>query len=227
MPRLIHAKLLSCYRDLSERCRDLRSQDIYDAIAAQTQTILETERALDGDFLLSDIPILADESVAGALRIKKIVKDLKAVARPGESQAELINVHESIDAVLTIVHNRLQHGVTVTKSYGPVPLISGFPQEVSQIWLNMILNALDALEEQGTIEISTKADRGHAVVAIRDTGCGISPENLGKVFDPFFTTKEVGQGTGLGSQFGRRRIDNDQAIAIACGRLLEQRGHSL
>ena len=192
------ATLMHGYRALFELYRDRGYDDNDDAITAQVQRIKDTEQALDGDFLLSDIPVLVVESVAGAERIKKIVKDLKAVARPGETQVELINVHESIDAVLTILQNRLGCGITAAKSYGPVPLISGVPQEVSQIWLNLIINALDALDGEGTIDITTKADRGHAVVAVQDSGCGIAPDHVSKIFDPFFTTKEVGQGTGLG-----------------------------
>ncbi len=192
------ASLLSGYRKLLELCRDRQSGTDRHAIASQVQAIAEMDQALDGDFLLSDIPVLVEESDAGAQRIKKIVKDLKAVARPGETQVELINVHESIDAVLTVVDNRLKDGIVVKKSYGPIPLISGVAQEVSQIWLNLLLNSLDAFQDGGIIEITTKADHGHAVVTIRDTGCGIPPEHLNKVFDPFFTTKEVGQGTGLG-----------------------------
>jgi two-component system, NtrC family, sensor kinase len=192
------AKLMSGYRVLSDLCRDQVAEDDNTAIASQTRIIQEVEQALDGEFLLSDIPVLVDESVTGARRIKKIVKDLKAVARPGETRQELINIHESIDAVLTIVDNRFQGGVTVAKSYGPVPLVSGFPQEISQIWLNLIVNALDAIGDDGTLEVTTKTDKGDVRVSFRDSGPGIPPEHLGKIFDPFFTTKEVGQGTGLG-----------------------------
>lgn len=192
------AKLMSGYRMLLGLCRDHLAEEDHAAIAAQSRIIQEAEQALDGEFLLSDIPVLVEESVAGAQRIRKIVKDLKAVARPGESQQELINVHESIDAVLTIVDNRLQGGITVAKSYGPVPLISGVPREISQIWLNLILNALDAITEEGTIEITTATDKGHVRVTIRDSGSGIPPDHLGKIFDPFFTTRDVGKGTGLG-----------------------------
>ncbi len=192
------SKLLTGYRALFELCRDHWSEGDNAAIASQARIVQEDEQALDSEFLLADIPVLVDESMTGARRIKKIVKDLKAVARPGESQEEFINVHESIDAVLTIVENRFQDGITVSKSYGPVPLISGYPQEISQIWLNLIINALDAMEEEGMLEIVTKAEKGHVQVIICDSGHGISPEHLSKIFDPFFTTKDVGQGTGLG-----------------------------
>jgi signal transduction histidine kinase len=192
------AELMNGYRALFDLCRDQATEDENGAIASQMRTIQESEQALDGAFLLADIPVLVDESATGAERIKKIVEDLKAVARPGETQQELINIHQSIDAVLTIVDNRFQDKVTVTKSYGPVPLVSGFPQEISQIWLNLILNALDAMGEEGTLEITTKTDKGDVRVSFRDSGAGIPSEHLGKIFDPFFTTKEVGQGTGLG-----------------------------
>jgi len=192
------ATLMNGYRALFELCRERGSENNHDLITSQTQLIENAEQALDGDFLLSDIPVLVDESVVGAQRIKKIVKDLKAVARPGETQVELINVHESIDAVMTILHNRVQSGINISKSYGPVPLISGVPQEISQIWLNLLINALDALETEGTIDITTKADNGFTLVAVQDSGSGIPAEHIDRIFEPFFTTKEVGQGTGLG-----------------------------
>lgn len=192
------ADLIINYRQLSTLCNDETTTSRLSSINAQCEVIKKKEARLDPDFLLTDIPVLVAESSAGAERIQKIVMDLKAVARPGESQQELINIHESIDAVLTIVQNRISPKVDIRRIFGPVPLLYGYPQEISQIWLNLILNALDALENQGTLSITTQAARDKVDVSIQDTGMGIAHDDLPKVFDPFFTTKDVGKGAGLG-----------------------------
>ncbi|MGD8833859.1 MAG: ATP-binding protein [Desulfobacteraceae bacterium] len=192
------ATLMGHYRHLAGLCGGNHRDGELLSVQAQCKTIEKSEQTLDGSFLLADIPVLVDESLAGAQRIQKIVKDLKAVARPGESEQELINIHESLDAVLTIVQNRIGPKIELRRVFSPVPLLYGYPQQISQVWLNLILNALDALENQGTLTISTKAARDQIVVSISDTGMGIAKSDLSKIFDPFFTTKEVGQGTGLG-----------------------------
>jgi signal transduction histidine kinase len=74
----------------------------------------------------------------------------------------------------------------------------GYPQEISQVWFNLIVNALEALDDEGTVEITTQSAKSQVVIGISDTGIGITKENLAKIFDPFFTTKAAGQGTGLG-----------------------------
>jgi signal transduction histidine kinase len=190
--------LMQHYRRLAELCKAPDLGGLPESVKEQSMAIGKSEQTLDGAFLLEDIPVLVDESLAGAQRIKKIVKDLKAVARPGETGKEQINIHESLDAVLTIVQNRIGSRISVCKSFRPVPRLYGYPQEISQIWLNLILNALDALGSQGTLTIHTRTDHHQVVVGISDTGKGIAQSDLSKIYDPFFTTKEVGQGTGLG-----------------------------
>lgn len=193
--------LIRHYQHLVTLCNEQTVRGRLPSISTQCEVIKDIEASLDPDFLLNDIPALVEESSAGAERIQKIVRDLKAVARPGETQQELINIHESIEAVLTIVQNRISPKIEIRRVFGPVPLLYGYPQEISQIWLNLILNALDALDalkNHGTLSITTQAARDEVVVSIRDTGTGIAQEDLSRIFDPFFTTKEVGKGTGLG-----------------------------
>ena len=164
----------------------------------QLSEIKDLEKELDADFMLTDLPVLADETISGAERIQKIVTDLKTVARPGENALELIDIHRSIDAVLTILHTRLEKGITIDKAYGSIPLVSGVAQELNQVWLNLLTNAVDAMEGRGTLSIATHVDGDLVTIAISDTGRGIPKENLSKIFDPFFTTKQVGRGMGLG-----------------------------
>lgn len=192
------AALMLKYRHLTALCGDDANNGCLSSIRSQCKAIEEIENQLDGECLLADIPALISESVTGAKRIQKIVQDLKTVARPGESQQEPINVHESINAVMTIVQNRIGPGISVNRVFNPVPMIFGYPQEISQVWFNLILNALEAMDNEGTLEITTQTAKDQVAVGIKDTGIGIVSENISKIFDPFFTTKAVGQGTGLG-----------------------------
>ncbi|MDA8138558.1 MAG: ATP-binding protein [Desulfobacteraceae bacterium] len=82
--------------------------------------------------------------------------------------------------------------------FGVIPTVSGYPQQLNQVFMNILVNAAQAIERQGRITVKTIAENGSVVVTISDTGCGIPPQNIPKIFDPFFTTKEVGKGTGLG-----------------------------
>jgi signal transduction histidine kinase len=192
------AALMLQYRKLTALCGDSANNGCSSSIRSQCKTIEEIENKLDGTFLLADLPVLISESVTGAKRIQNIVQDLKTAARPGESQQEHIHVPESIEAVLAIVQSRIGPKISVKKTFHPVPMIIGYPQEISQVWLNIILNALEAMDDEGTLEITTQTAKDQVAVGIEDTGMGISGENIPKIFNPFFTTKDVGQGTGLG-----------------------------
>jgi two-component system, NtrC family, sensor kinase len=189
--------LLKNYQQLTGLCAE-NGSGCAQAVQDQCRAIERLLEDLDGEFLLADMPQLVDESVSGAKRIQKIVRDLKTVARPGEKEQELINLHESIDAVLTIVQNRIGPNIVVSRAYSPIPLVPGYPQQINQIWLNLILNALDAMDTSGELSIATQAVKDHVRVVVRDSGSGIAPQDLPKIFDPFFTTKDVGRGMGLG-----------------------------
>ncbi|MEJ2038401.1 MAG: ATP-binding protein [Desulfosarcinaceae bacterium] len=169
-----------------------------DAVQRQLNTLTAFEKDLDLDFLLSDLQDLVNESITGAERIQKIIIDLKTVARPGIKSEEFVDVNQSIEAVLTIVGNRLGDRIQVSTSLDPVPAVKARPQDLNQVWLSLILNAADAMDSGGCLAIATRADQGLVSIKISDTGSGIPAENLSKIFDPFFTTKDVGKGTGLG-----------------------------
>jgi signal transduction histidine kinase len=192
------ADLLAGYRKLAEMSDGLQSASTASRIDAQNKVVAGLESDLDGDFLLNDMVDLAGETLAGAQRIQKIVGDLKKVARPGEKSSEVIDVPGSIDAVLTIINDRIGPDLTIVKDYGPVPGVLGVPRELNQVWLHLLLNALEATDGNGTITIVTRPVANHVEVTISDTGCGIPEEHLAQIFDPFFTTKPVGDGTGMG-----------------------------
>ncbi|MDD5669673.1 MAG: ATP-binding protein [Candidatus Omnitrophica bacterium] len=135
------------------------------------------------------------ESLEGAQRIKKVVSNLRLFSRRVEAQVTLIDVNQMIESVLSIVWNEIKYKTTVVKDYKAIGTISGDFNQLSQVLLNIIINASQALSDKGTITVATYEDAKNLFIKISDTGCGI-PDNIKlKIFDPFFSTK---QSTGLG-----------------------------
>ena len=130
--------------------------------------------------------------------IKKIVLDLKDFAHPGEDKIQSADINDGIETTLNVVWNELKYKATVNKELGKLPIVKCYPQQLNQVFMNLFVNAAQAIEKQGEISISTWADNGFVIIKIGDTGSGIDKKNLGRIFDPFFTTKDVGRGTGLG-----------------------------
>jgi two-component system NtrC family sensor kinase len=201
-------ELLGGYRKLAETVGNGPAASGVPDLHAQYQAVTGMEKDLDSEFLLTDMTALADETLQGAQRIQKIVSDLKKVARPGEKSLEWTSVPESLDAVLTIINDRIGTDLTIVRDYGSVPRVLAVARELNQVWLNLLLNAVEALEEGGTIAIVTRVVDGRVSVTISDTGCGITEENLAHIFDPFYTTKPVGEGTGMGLHLAYQIIHN-------------------
>ena len=143
-------------------------------------------------------PTLYGNRVQGAERIKNIVIDLKNFAHPGKAEFELADIVKNIESTLNVVWNELKYKATIHKDYGELPPIMCIPQQLNQVFMNLLVNAAHAIKVNGDITIRTRQQNGHVEISIQDTGCGISKEHISKIFDPFFTTKEVGKGTGLG-----------------------------
>jgi signal transduction histidine kinase len=126
------------------------------------------------------------------------VRALKSYAHPGQEAPELLDVHDTLDVALTILKNQLKHRIQVQYRYGDIPLIPGYASELSHVWINVLHNAIQAIEDSGVIVIETSTIDGHVGVKITDNGIGIPPEAQPKIFESDFTTKAPGQGTGLG-----------------------------
>jgi signal transduction histidine kinase len=173
--------------------------------------------AIDLNFLIEDLPNLLSSMKIGADRIKKIVASLRNFSRMDEAEVKAVNIHEGIDSTLMILQHRLKAGpehaaIELVKAYGQLPLTECYAGQLNQVFMNILSNAIDALEEfnqqrtfeksrtqPSQIQISTEVV-GHNWIAIRiaDNGPGISENVRARLFDPFFTTKPVGKGTGLG-----------------------------
>ncbi len=157
------------------------------------------------DFILKDMVAMANESLEGIHRVQKIVEDLKTFSRIDEAELKHIDLNELIDATLNIIWNELKYKAEVIKDYGDLPEVKCFAQKISQVLMNLLMNAAQSIEKRGTINIATRyvkdgrrAKDEQVEIRISDTGSGIPQNKLTKIFDPFFTTKPVGQGTGLG-----------------------------
>ncbi|MHB1292357.1 MAG: ATP-binding protein [Sulfuricella sp.] len=160
--------------------------------------VLAAKREADFEFLREDVAALMNESREGITRVKKIVQDLKDFSHVDEAEWQWTDLHQGLDSTLNIVWNEIKYKAKVVKEYGEMPEVECLSSQLNQVFMNMLVNAAHAIEEQGTITLRSGVEGEEVWVEIADTGKGISPENLNRIFDPFFTTKPVGKGTGLG-----------------------------
>jgi two-component system NtrC family sensor kinase len=131
-------------------------------------------------------------------RIMKIVRSLKNFARLDEAERKKVNIHEGIESTLSLLRHQLKNRIRIVKRFGDIPEIECYPNELNQVFMNILVNAAQAIKHRGEITVKTWREGDRVKIAISDTGVGIPPENLSKIFDPGFTTKGVGLGTGLG-----------------------------
>jgi len=149
-------------------------------------------------------------------RASKIVFALKTYARYDTSENKLpTNITNSLDVILTLYSNLLKKGVEVVRKYSDIPEILCYPDELNQVWTNLIYNALQSMTYQGTLELEVTAHSNQVFIKITDSGKGIPLEMQEKIFDPFFTTKPSGEGSGLGLNIAKKIIDkHGGAIAV-------------
>jgi len=162
------------------------------------EKLASRRKKLKIDHILVDFPELLDESIEGAERIKKIVQDLKSFSRTGTDEQGVADINECLKSALAIVHHEVKYKARITCEYGELQPTICNVQKLGQVFVNLLINASQAIEAEGEIILTTWLENDWIFVTIRDTGCGI-PENIRQeIFEPFFTTKEVGKGTGLG-----------------------------
>jgi len=155
-------------------------------------------QSLNYDYLKQDVGDLLVECRDGIARVRKIVQDLRNFSHVGENAWQWVDIHEGLESTLNIVWHELKVHV-VRKQYGQLPKIRCLPSQLNQVFMNLMVNASQAISGQGEILIATECVGDDRVrVIIKDSGAGIAPEVLPRIFDPFFTTKPVGKGTGLG-----------------------------
>jgi signal transduction histidine kinase len=210
----IHANLFQ----MAEYAADLRR--VHAAVEALRKAVThgdaretrEAAAALDAlceetqpDFLLGDLTKAIRESQEGSERIRHIVQDLRDFSHLDTAERTLADVNQCLDSTANIVWPMMKHLVVLEKEYQQLPRIACYPMQLKQVFMNLLVNAFQAIEEKlagrsgtGRIQLRTRVLGEEVVVRVSDDGAGIQPEHLGRIFDPFFTTKKVGVGTGLG-----------------------------
>lgn len=143
----------------------------------------------------------------GTNRTTEIIKGLRTFSRLDEDILKMADIHEGIDSTLILLHNKYKNRIKIVKDYVDLPLIECYPGQLNQVFMNLLSNAIDAIDEDGIITISTSISGGNIKISIKDTGHGIPEKLKEKIFDPFFTTKGVGKGTGLGLSISQSIIE--------------------
>jgi signal transduction histidine kinase len=191
--------------------------------------------AVDLEFVAEDLPKLLQSMRVGTDRIREIVSSLRNFSRLDEADVKEVDLHEGIDSTLLILQNRLkpkpEHpGIEVVKQYGVLPRVECYAGQLNQVFMNILVNAIDALEERdrlrdteaiknhpSQITITTRAIGPHWVqVQLSDNGPGIAPDIQQRLFDPFFTTKPVGKGTGLGMSISYQIVTERHGGRLIC-----------
>ena len=147
--------------------------------------------------ILEDLSAISAESLEGALRIKKIVSDLRTFSKQSESAVNLVDINQILESTLSIVWNEIKFKIAVVKDYQAKTQVFADSTQLSQVFLNLLINASQAIPEKGTVTLSTSEDTDNVYIRVSDTGPGIAPEILPMIFDPFFSTKKTGSGLGL------------------------------
>ncbi|NES73287.1 MAG: HAMP domain-containing histidine kinase, partial [Okeania sp. SIO2D1] len=199
---------------------------------------------IDLEFLIEDLPKILSSMEMGTERIRQIVISLRNFSRHDESDKKIVDIHEGIDSTLLILDHRIKSsgkdsGIEIIKEYGKLPKLECYPGQLNQVFLNIINNAIDALEGQPKprkIKITTQmnsesvetvnnsnenqhlstANLKYAVISIKDNGPGMTEKIINQVFDPFFTTKPVGKGTGLGLSISYQIIVDKHSGILKC-----------
>ena len=164
----------------------------------QVASVRQQKASLKIDYIVKDLEDLVRESLEGAERVRSIVADLKSFSRVDESEFQRADINECLRSTINIVWNEIKYKATLRKEFGEIPRTRCYPQQLNQVFMNLLVNAAHAIEQQGVITVRSWEEDGYVCVSVADTGQGIPEANLNRIFEPFFTTKEVGKGTGLG-----------------------------
>ena len=138
------------------------------------------------------------------------MQNLRNFSRLDEGEVKSVDLHEGLNSTLLLLNNEIKNRIQVIKDYGELPKVECHPGHINQVFMNLLLNAIQAIEGEGKIWINTKTLDGYVEITIRDSGQGIPEDIKNRVFDPFFTTKPVGRGTGLGLSISYGIIKNHQ-----------------
>ncbi|MDM9384265.1 GAF domain-containing protein [Chlorogloeopsis sp. ULAP01] len=191
-----------------------------------TPEIQEQAAKMEIDYIAEDLPTILKSVMLGAERISELVMSLRTFSRLDHAEMKPVDIHEGIDSTLLILQHRLKNhvdasGIEIVKEYGELPLVECFPARLNQVFMNILGNAIDALEDSNInnpqIQIRTQLTSDNSIlICIQDNGPGIIEQVRTRIFDPFFTTKEPGKGTGLGLSISYQIIVDKHGGQIKC-----------
>jgi len=198
--------VLSNFGSLERYVEDMfRVLSAYEAIeplvpagAPQLRALAGARTAADIDYIKEDLGQLVAQSRDGLDRVRRIVQDLKDFAHAGEAHWQRADLVRGLESTLNVVRNEIKYKAEVIKRCEPLPDVECVPSQLNQVFMNLLVNAAQAITDRGTITIACGTRDEEVWIEVQDTGCGMAPEVARRIFDPFFTTKPVGQGTGLG-----------------------------
>ena len=131
---------------------------------------------------------------------------MKSFSRADSDVPSPVDINECLESAITIVWNEIKYNCELIRDFGEIPNIAGFPQQLAQVFMNLLVNASHAIDEKGLIQLKSRFVDNQVIVTVTDNGSGISDMTMSKIFDPFFTTKDPGKGTGLGMSIAREII---------------------
>jgi signal transduction histidine kinase/CheY-like chemotaxis protein len=162
------------------------------------ETLQALRKKMKIDYILNDVGHLIDQSLEGAERVRKIVSDLKTFSRMAEDAYMIEDINAALDSTINIVWNEIKYKTELVKEFGELPLTCCNISHLNQVFMNLLMNAAQAIEKWGKITVRTWTQGEDIYASVADTGNGIPEENQKKIFEPFYTTKAAGKGTGLG-----------------------------
>lgn len=183
--------VLSILQGYEETVRDKQFDTAFEAVES-------LKRQLDVDLLTQEIAELLDGIEEGAKRTSEIVKDLRNFSRLDEDDLKRASIQEGLDSTLLLLRSKYEPRIQVIRNYESVPPIDCYPGKLNQVFMNLIVNAIQAIPETGQIQIDVRSLGEQVEIRISDSGVGMSSEVKKRIFEPFYTTKDVGVGTGLG-----------------------------
>ncbi len=172
--------------------------DRFDDLHADAEVLDALQEQLDYAFLRDDLDVLVDDMQEGLNRVAEIVSNLRNSSRSDSPDRQPFEVSECVLSALKIAEHETRYRCELTTRLDDVPAVYGYSGQINQVFLNLIVNAAHACEEDGRVDVSSFVDGNEVVVSVSDNGCGIPDEHLKHIFNPFYTTKAVGEGTGLG-----------------------------
>ena len=230
----IHGNLICAQKYLQELLKLLHLYELH-----SPHPILEVQAysgVIDLEFLKQDLPKLLSSMEVGTNRIQEIVRSLRTFSRLDEAECKAVDIHKSVDSTLMLLNHRLKATsqrptIEVIREYGELPLVDCYAGQINQVFMNLLANAIDAIDEKAEdweskqigsqcpkIRIHTEvtADRAQVIIRIADNGRGMPPEVQQRIFDQFFTTKPVGKGTGLGLAIAHSIVVEKHKGMLSC-----------